>query len=77
MVREGCGRAAGGDGGRPAMIYEFANRSVTYFAPDAPDFAEARGLKGNYLAAAQRILDEQGLRRNVRAISPELNVNTP
>ena len=43
------------------MIYEFADGSVAYFAPDAPDFAEARELKGDDLAAAQRVLDERDL----------------
>ena len=47
--------------GRSAIIYEFADRSMAYFAPDAPDFAEARELKGDDLAAAQRVLDEKGL----------------
>ena len=48
-------------GGWPAMIYEFADGSLAYFAPDAPDFAEARELKGDDLAAAQRVLDQKGL----------------
>ena len=43
-------------GCRPAMIYEFADRSVAYFAPDAPDFAKAGELKDESLAAAERIL---------------------
>ena len=46
-------------GGRPATIYEFADGSVAYFAPDAPDFKEAGELKGEDLASAQRILDER------------------
>ena len=48
-------------GGRPATIYEFADESIAYFAPDAPDFAEAGELKGEDLAAAQRILDARGV----------------
>ena len=48
-------------GGRPATIYEFADESIAYFAPDAPDFAEAGELKGEALAAAQRILDARGV----------------
>ena len=44
-------------GGRTANIYQFACGSVAYFAPDAPDFCEAGELKGDDLAAAQRILD--------------------
>ena len=43
-------------GGRPATIYEFADGSVAYFAPEAPDFREAGELKGEVLAAAQRVL---------------------
>ena len=46
-------------GGRTANIYQFACGSVAYFAPDAPDFQEAGELKGDALAAAQRILDER------------------
>ena len=45
-------------GGRPANIYEFADGSVAYFAPDASDFQEAGELKDENLAAAQRILDD-------------------
>ena len=44
-----------------ANIYQFACGSVAYFAPDAPDFAEAGELKGDNLAAAQRILDERDI----------------
>ena len=47
-------------GGRTANIYQFACGSVAYFAPEAPDFQEAGELKGEGLAAAQRILDERG-----------------
>ena len=43
-------------GGRPAMIYEFADGSLAYFAPDAPDFAEAGELKGDTVIATA-ILD--------------------
>ena len=42
-------------GGRTANIYEFADGSVAYFAPEAPDFEEAGELKGDALAAAQHI----------------------
>ena len=48
-------------GGRTANIYQFACGSVAYFSPDATDFQEAGELKGDDLAAAQRILDERGL----------------
>ena len=54
-------------GGRTANIYEFADGSVAYFAPDAPDFAEAGELKGDALAAAQRILDERGVPGGIAA----------
>ena len=47
-------------GGRLATIYEFADGSVAYFAPDATDFRETGELKGKDLAAAQRLLDERG-----------------
>lgn len=47
-------------GGRIAAIYEFADGSVAHFAPDAPDFAEAGELKGDDLAAAQRVLTVRG-----------------
>ena len=47
-------------GGRTANIYEFADGSVAYFAPEAPDFEEAGELKGDALAAAQRVLDAGG-----------------
>ena len=43
-------------GGRTATIYEFADGSVAHFAPEAPDFREAGELKGDDLAAAQRVL---------------------
>ena len=45
-------------GGQTANIYQFADGSAAYFAPD---FAEAGELKGADLAAAQRILDERGM----------------
>ena len=47
-------------GGRTANIYEFADGSVAYFAPDAPDFQEAGELAGDDLAVAQRVLDARG-----------------
>jgi len=43
-------------GGRPANIYEFADGSVAYLAPDADDFCEAGELKGDDIAAALRVL---------------------
>ena len=43
-------------GGRPATVYEFADGSVAYFAPEAPDFREAGELKGEDLDAARRVL---------------------
>ena len=48
-------------GARTASIYEFACGSVAYFAPDAPDFAEAGELKDDNLAVTQRILDARGV----------------
>lgn len=48
-------------GGCTATIYEFPGGSVAYFAPEAPDFAEAGELKGAVLAQARRILDEWGM----------------
>ena len=63
VLRQECKRYAKGvdelseaTGGRSAMIYEFADRSVAYFAPDAPDFAEAGEPKDESLAAVERIL---------------------
>ena len=47
-------------GGRTATIYQFAGGSVAYFASEAPDFQEAGELKGDALAAAQRVLDARG-----------------
>ena len=44
-------------GGQTANIYQFADGSVAYFAPDAPDFQEAGELKGDTLAKAVRILE--------------------
>ena len=43
-------------GGCAATVYEFANGSVAYFAPDAPDFVEAWELMDDELAAARRVL---------------------
>ena len=70
VLRQQCRRYAKGvdelldaTGGRTAIIYEFTDGSVAYFAPDAPDFAEAGELTGENLAAAQRILDERALPR--------------
>lgn len=47
-----------GTGGRTATIYEFADGSVAYFAPDAPDFAGSEELKCEGLAVARGPLDE-------------------
>ena len=52
-------------GGRTANIYEYHAGSVAYFAPEAPDFAEAGGLTSDDLAAAQRILDDRGISSRV------------
>ncbi len=48
-------------GGRMAIIYEYHAGSVAYFAPEAPDFAEAGELKGEALATAQTIIDDRGI----------------
>ena len=68
VLRQQCRRYAKGvdellaaTGGRTANIYQFADGSVAYFAPDAPDFKEAGELKDEELAAAQRILAERGV----------------
>ncbi|MDE2688470.1 MAG: hypothetical protein OXI16_13380 [Chloroflexota bacterium] len=68
VLRQECRRYAKGvdelqeaTGGRLAIIYEYHAGSVAYFAPDAPDFAEAGELKGDDVAVAQRIFDERGL----------------
>ena len=68
VLRQECRRYAkgvdellGATGGWPATIYEYADGSAAYFAPDAADFAKTGELKGKELAAAQRILDERGL----------------
>ena len=68
VLRQECRRYVKGvdelldaTGGRPATIYEFADGSVAYFAPEAPDFREAGELKGKDLAAAQRVLVERGV----------------
>ena len=65
--RAGCGRYAKGVdelpeamGGRTAIIYEFADGSVAYFAPDAPDFREAGEVTDASLSAAQRVLAVRG-----------------
>ena len=58
---KGVDRLRHATGGRPATIYEFADGSIAYFAADALDFREASELKGEELAAAQRILDERGV----------------
>ena len=53
---KGVGELRDATGGRTATIYEFADGSVAYFAPDADDFCEAGELKGEVLAAAQHVL---------------------
>ena len=53
-------------GGRTATIYEFADGSVAYFAPEAPDFQEAGELKGDDLAKAVRILNGSGVQASGR-----------
>ena len=67
VLRQECRRCAkgvdellGATGGRMATVYEFADESIAYFAPDAPDFQESGELKGADLAAAQRVFDERG-----------------
>ena len=58
VLRQECRRYAKGvdelleaTGGRTANIYQFADGSVAYFAPEAPDFKEAGELKDDDLAA--------------------------
>ena len=48
-------------GARTATLYQFADASVGYFAPDAPDWQEADELKGNDLERALVILQDRGL----------------
>jgi len=67
VLRQECGRYAKGvdelpevTTGRPAIIYEFADGSVAYFAPDAPDFREAGEVTDESRAAAQRVLAVRG-----------------
>ena len=68
VLRQECRRYAKGvdellaaTGSRTAIISEYHSGSVAYFAPEAPDFTEAGELKGDDLAASQRILDERGM----------------
>jgi len=68
VLRQECGRYAkrvdellDTTGSRSTTIYEYHAGSVAYFAPDAPDFAEAGELQGDDLAAARHILDERAL----------------
>ena len=63
VLRQECRRYAKGvdelmdaTGDRTTTVYEFADGSMAYFAPDAPDFREAGELKGDDLDAAQRVL---------------------
>ena len=77
VLKQECRRYAKGvdellevTGGRPAIIYEYHAGSVAYFAPEASDFAEAGELKGDALVAAQRILDERGVRSRSSVVSP-------
>ena len=55
------GELVAATGGRMATVYEYLAGSVAYFAPHAPDLAEAGELRGDYFASAQRIIDERGL----------------
>ena len=48
-------------GGRTATIYEFADGSVAYFAPEAPDFQEAGEFTGDDLTRGLRVLDAMGV----------------
>ena len=66
VLRQECLRYANGvdellsaTGCRTAIIYEYRDGPVAYFAPDTPDFGEAGELKGDTLGAAQRVLDER------------------
>ena len=56
--------------GRAATVYECADGSVAYFAPDADDFCEAGKLKDDNLTVAQQILDEMGWRVDFRPDTP-------
>ena len=58
-------------GGRTANIYQFADGSAAYFAPDAPDFQEAGELAGDDLAKAVRVLDDRGA-PGVKATLPQI-----
>ena len=59
-IAKGVDELRDATGGRTANIYQFADESIAYFAPDAPDFQESGELKGADMAAAQRVLDERG-----------------
>ena len=48
-------------GVRTATLYRFADDSVGYFVPDAPDWQEADELKGNDMDRALGILQDRGL----------------
>ena len=68
VLRQECRRYAKGvdelldtTGSRSATIYDYHAGSIAYFAPDAPDFAEAGELKGEAPAAVRRVLDGRGL----------------
>ena len=68
VLRQECRRYAKGvdelleaTGGRPATIYEYHAGSVAYFAPEAPDFAEAGELKNDDLVTARQLLAKRGL----------------
>ena len=56
--------------GRAATVYECADGSVSYLAPDADDFCEAGEMKDDDLAVVQQILDEMGWRVNFRPDTP-------
>ena len=48
-------------GAHSATIYQFADDSVGYFAPDASDWREADELKGKAFQRALRILQDRRL----------------
>ena len=58
---KGVGELRDATGGRAANIYRFADGSVAYFAPEAPDFQEVGELKGDALNKALRVLDARGV----------------
>ena len=70
VLRQQCRRYAKGvdelrdaTGDCTANIYQYQSGSVAYFAPDAPDFAEAGDLKDDDLTRALRSLEDRGCPR--------------